>query len=299
MKYFIPIDRSTIRKNPDYNPSGSCEFVPGLIDIRIKGKFPVPDYIKPYIEVTDWEFPCEKGSEYDAVAVYKIPDNIVDKMQGDPRILSMDISHEVIDVTTLPGPKYLYDYKDIWIRCNECKEKFNWRDLKEQEVDDETYSDKVCPYCGELECCELEFENIENLKDMKRKLYYTEISVHNVNWEDDQELQVDVLMEFKASGNFDEVSDEDITPIIRDAIIESKDIQTGVEVPLTDAEKNKPMESVLEQIYDEYGIPVQILRSAYEICGSYDLIIQVAAEITAEKGAVFSSDFIERIKHKD
>lgn len=65
-----------------------------------------------------------------------------------------------------PQPKYIVEYEDIIVECDECNEKFKISELEYDYItmitpDDECVeveSNKICPKCGHWDCCELEYE---------------------------------------------------------------------------------------------------------------------------------------------
>jgi len=62
-----------------------------------------------------------------------------------------------------PNPRYSFIYENTKIICSECGEEIMTNDLKSEEsCDGEYYSDKICPKCGEFDCCFLQYENIND-----------------------------------------------------------------------------------------------------------------------------------------
>jgi len=53
-------------------------------------------------------------------------------------------------------------YGEMDVTCNFCGATFSWRELKgaDEITEDwgDTSSEKVCPKCGEWDCCDIEWE---------------------------------------------------------------------------------------------------------------------------------------------
>lgn len=70
---------------------------------------------------------------------------------------------EMIDVTAMTGPSpYLYEYENTVVECNRCGARFGWKELLDRDCEtpngDDYASSRVCPVCGEWDCCDLEFQ---------------------------------------------------------------------------------------------------------------------------------------------
>ena len=70
-------------------------------------------------------------------------------------------NRDIIDIYMMPESNYYMSYNDIKVECSECKKKFS-RFILETYEDDHYYNTEVCPFCGELSCCELEYEKIDD-----------------------------------------------------------------------------------------------------------------------------------------
>lgn len=60
-----------------------------------------------------------------------------------------------------PEPSFIYQYDDCDVECESCGEKFSWKELKSEDdewYDGYSYSDTICPHCGEWDCCKVEFQ---------------------------------------------------------------------------------------------------------------------------------------------
>lgn len=67
--------------------------------------------------------------------------------------------------TLSPAPKYLFEYNPTLVKCESCNIWFEHTKLKSDSNEDSDYnyyfSDTVCPYCGEWDCCQIEYEKIQ------------------------------------------------------------------------------------------------------------------------------------------
>ncbi|MBE3120339.1 MAG: hypothetical protein IMZ50_16500 [Candidatus Atribacteria bacterium] len=82
----------------------------------------------------------------------------------------ISMHRDVIDVTAMPGPQYLVEYDSTTpVVCDTCGATFTECDLKSDECvgwdGDERWSNHVCPECGEWDCCDIEYETIEQYRE--------------------------------------------------------------------------------------------------------------------------------------
>jgi len=69
-----------------------------------------------------------------------------------------------------PEPNFFFEYEPCYVVCDSCKKEF----LKEELIDDlnECWDDELelwyfegscltCPFCGKKDCCELEWEKLD------------------------------------------------------------------------------------------------------------------------------------------
>ncbi len=93
--------------------------------------------------------------------------NTVYYVPGKPEI-SEDGSTRTMNIQTLysltPEPKWLYKYTPTVIECKNCKKFIIHTELESDSFDyDGGYSNRVCPECGEWDCCDIEFEKITDV----------------------------------------------------------------------------------------------------------------------------------------
>jgi len=69
-----------------------------------------------------------------------------------------------------PEPKWLFEYQNNRVTCNNCGKTFGWKRLESDYLSD-FGSSSICPYCKEWDCCEIEFEDIkEVLRENSRRV---------------------------------------------------------------------------------------------------------------------------------
>jgi len=176
----VKIDRFTIRKNPN---AGRTEFfVPGIPQGSISVRFAChPDILKERFEcfkqmleadecvLISWK--CDNSMvEIDAalhpgIDAKAVGDRIKKAIDDDPllayRSIKANWEADVLRYRTLtPDPDFLFRYVPTVVECAECHERFDYSDLESDEIDDDIWSDRVCPKCHAFDCCELEFENL-------------------------------------------------------------------------------------------------------------------------------------------
>jgi hypothetical protein len=64
-----------------------------------------------------------------------------------------------------PEPNYHFKYEDTLVQCESCKAIFPHGDLESWNDEDSEgnyyYSDRVCPFCDEHDCCSLRYEELD------------------------------------------------------------------------------------------------------------------------------------------
>jgi len=176
----VKIDRFSIRKNPT---AGRTEFlVPGVQHGSISVRFgccsdKAQEKAEHLIKLMEYEECCMKsygcenlivnidaglGSWIDA---NEICDRIKREIDNDPHMIYMSIESKLEQTvnmcrTMTPDPDFLFQYVQAVVECKECHERFDHSELDSDEIDDDTWSDRVCPKCGAFDCCEIEYEEL-------------------------------------------------------------------------------------------------------------------------------------------
>ncbi|MFW9876909.1 MAG: hypothetical protein ACFFG0_27765 [Candidatus Thorarchaeota archaeon] len=167
MKYLIKIDQSSIRKNPT---AGNTVYHINLgpPKYKIETNWPIPNkkgIMLQSINSVDGKFiyqyiAAENPSKYLCKHIKGRPEN---SYFGITKINEYDTIYSLT-----PEPRFLYSYENKMVCCNNCKEKFDWKELLSDSLscfEQEAYSwsDTICPKCGEWDCCKIEFEKL-NIK---------------------------------------------------------------------------------------------------------------------------------------
>jgi len=169
IKSFVKICLSSIKENE--NAGSTSTAVRGL-DTTSFETTKLPDF---FVEGKNCFI---EEVEYDEDGNSKIRGQIFD-----PQVLDMCIEKKLEGMTInvqqkwnfinhMPVPKYRYNYENTKVLCNECEEEVMTEDLESDSFDD-FYSDRICPKCGAIECCSLEYEKVDNalerMKNNERK----------------------------------------------------------------------------------------------------------------------------------
>lgn len=143
-KYLIPIDRTTVRKNPR---AGRSDYTITLGPPRwSKTVVETKSYVR-HDEKSDWMLVASDTKENISVS------------QPTQTLWSLS-----------PEGQWLYEYEPVKVKCGNCRAEFLNTELKEDyndSVDVDSYVDayvsNVCPKCNAWECCQLEYEKIEDI----------------------------------------------------------------------------------------------------------------------------------------
>lgn len=72
------------------------------------------------------------------------------------------INQPIQTLYSFPGNKY--GYLPTLVRCNSCDKQFLHTELETFE-DFYELCERVCPFCKQIECCELEFETLKDVEN--------------------------------------------------------------------------------------------------------------------------------------
>lgn len=98
-----------------------------------------------------------------------VPDNLVlEKLLKKHKMDAVHIMYnrEYEEVKSMMcEPEYLYHYGNQMVQCYDCKAKFHYDDLLDEYGDspDDWHYTNVCPKCGCPDCCDVEFQKIEDV----------------------------------------------------------------------------------------------------------------------------------------
>ena len=145
MKHVL-IDETTLKRNPFYG-QGYKRYAPGPVEITLRGgQMADAEMMKRFFaqELTDADIP---------------------EIQ--------EIRREVVDVTCINEPEFIFEYKPMNVTCDRCQRTFS-HDLLEDGWCYEfmpTDDGDICPFCGMSGCCEIEYETVtECLKRINKTI---------------------------------------------------------------------------------------------------------------------------------
>jgi DNA-directed RNA polymerase subunit RPC12/RpoP len=179
----VYINPLTFRLNPDYDPDTGRvrEYTEGSASMRFEGKH--RKYV-PSVISDNHKFQLEgfgflgdldnpDGIEFWGELIEPLTDveynHINELVSSDPYFqLSIEFDRPFIEVTSMEsGPKYLYEYRETVVRCDDCGKEILHTELKlEEDViesEDNVYTIHSCPRCGSR-CCYLEFETVSEFR---------------------------------------------------------------------------------------------------------------------------------------
>jgi len=166
MKFIIKIKRDTIKPNPNAGQDTYC--IPGCSCTEVerfirRGNDVVFQCLTDGMVVRealhvdkDSYVPELPHKEYVGLMKGEIPEFVVRRSEtrGQQFVRGMT-----------PEGLWLFDYEDTEVECHTCHARFSYEDLKADAIGDgngdEIWSNSICPKCGEWDCCEIEYESIE------------------------------------------------------------------------------------------------------------------------------------------
>lgn len=165
----VRIDRNTLRRNPDAGrtstvmPTGVQS---GTFTIERDGRTYDLDIVSVPALWADGgvagKFYC-RGVSGPPPHAFPFGETTEGKIGGTDKIVSLpEFSQEVVTIEHLPAPPWLYDYLPTNVTCDSCGESFDHSELRSDESfdgEEEFYSDRICPRCGEWDCCEVKYES--------------------------------------------------------------------------------------------------------------------------------------------
>lgn len=163
MLTLIKIDIDSIKKNRDAGNTVTS-FLTGRTIKFSCHKLPECFIDGDNCFISSYEIDISDGSKMDFQGVI-INNELLDKVVND-RIKGVKINVEfgTQRMNHLPTPKYSFKYLNTEIKCSNCGEIIMSDDLLNETSDYGDYrSNNVCPKCGEFDCCDIEYENNENL----------------------------------------------------------------------------------------------------------------------------------------
>jgi hypothetical protein len=164
----IPIDRKTIKKNPNAGNTQSVESLgPMTGTITVNEKHVLVEDIEGVRATQFWKVKNRLvKAEYLAYG-----EGFAKFMKRMKRLritrvsYSLNYPHHVINHQ--PEPQYLFEYEPTELICSECKKPFLHSDIRNDVMGDgdggEHYCDSVCPLCGAWDCVAFQYEKLDNV----------------------------------------------------------------------------------------------------------------------------------------
>ena len=157
----VKIDIATIKQNKDYGSRQTTINTGKTITFKANV---LPNHFKngENCVITSWQETDGAKSEING---YIISDDLIqkcfkDKTEG----VEILIENHLHTIYHEPIPKYSFKYENTEVICSNCGKKIMTDDLvSEESADGEYYSDAICPKCGAVDCCDLVYQNIDDI----------------------------------------------------------------------------------------------------------------------------------------
>jgi len=155
MSIFIPIDFNTVRRQP---PNRDVVYVAGRPDVS---------QVKVYLRDGMWHreewigTAVEHGELLNGIMIGHLE---VEAKKDEPPegwINTMKIRQPMSVLRGLPSLPWSFEYVPTEVTCESCERTFLHTKLESADDefgDDYYYSDCVCPFCYEWDCCDIQFE---------------------------------------------------------------------------------------------------------------------------------------------
>lgn len=165
MKYLVEIDLKSIKKNPEAGKTVTNVLGGKTVTFKLNKKHKILDdytHFRLNIEYNDGRIEGEVITPEGRDMLFELA------MSGELKGYNLNINEELHNISYrhAPEPVYLFKYSPTIIECCNCKKKLFHEQLDEQPTED-SYCDTICPNCGTWECCQLEYETIQEA--LKRK----------------------------------------------------------------------------------------------------------------------------------
>ena len=149
MKFFVKIDRDTVKKNPNAGQTTTIIQTKETHLFRTRKKLPKEVVIGENVIINEAQHISGMGIGDKPYIEYR--GEIIDKALINvffENNIPIEVEFEHDTVIHSPIPPYSFEYENIELQCCGCKSKFNLDKLESE-----------CTYNGEDDCCEIEYEN--------------------------------------------------------------------------------------------------------------------------------------------
>jgi hypothetical protein len=160
MKYIIPIDKKSIKRNPKYGEK--VEYIPTGREITFESNF-IPTALKDRLIISE-KGTCFSGILIEEPTHEEIQEILKENKDGQFFYCSVKLNYQPVYKNE---PKYFYNYEIVKVKCDSCGGEFMSDEFKELECEDGydySYTYTGCPKCGAWHCCDVEYEDIKDIK---------------------------------------------------------------------------------------------------------------------------------------
>jgi len=179
VKYFVRINRSSIRENPSYGVS-----IDRKIPVRT-GEHLIYLFINPEkvdmknIDKTNFTFYgykfdfIDEGNKDGLIEIHMTVSftddtqkeaftNLLFDLCSKGVVKHADVQHVVdyVDWGYYDTTEYLFEYEPLEVTCQYCGAKFDHSELHSYWDGIDLYIENECPYCGHSDCVEIEYESL-------------------------------------------------------------------------------------------------------------------------------------------
>jgi hypothetical protein len=170
----IKINLKSIKPNP--NVGNVISYIPQSFTMAFECNT-LPDFLIEGKDVIIEEW-CNNPEKYIGRFIGQVSSELIEKLKtwgNNVRTFKMSASRNILAIPHLPEPSYFYNYLNTKVKCETCgkafmSDKFLYADNMDNDEERNCgFSDKVCPYCGKWNCCDIEYESIENALNRKQQ----------------------------------------------------------------------------------------------------------------------------------
>ncbi|MCH2199853.1 MAG: hypothetical protein MK081_13825 [Flavobacteriales bacterium] len=162
-KYFIPINRDTVKPNENAGQDSSKELVGVRHWFYISGEVPTTLELSTDYHIVDMNWDSD-GNVEGIIEAFDQYVKVREVLTSAEVLDKHELRAEYIEYGHRPVPDFSFEYEDVEVQCGYCSSKFSHTMLKEQEEYDNEhdlylYSTEICPVCNRGGCCEVEYES--------------------------------------------------------------------------------------------------------------------------------------------
>lgn len=173
--YLIKINRKTLKANEDAGQTKVFDYISstGTITVRVKHDSLEADddrikMVSRQTSMSSKEKTVYSTTYFVGAMSFKELHELADKLKKRfGKHFSFVFENQFQELNFMrPIPPYSFEYRRTKVKCSYCDSSFTHDKLKSDSMEDDdhySHSDKICPVCGEWECCQLEYESLEGI----------------------------------------------------------------------------------------------------------------------------------------